>query len=204
VFGQLVRETRLRLGLSQAPVVERAGLGERGLRNIEAGRIAKPRPVTVRLLADALDPDQGLVPAGDALGGFLTVLGPPDQAVPTDLAERAAAFRSLIAGRRLLIVLDNARDADHVRPLLPGAGGCLVVVTSRNQLTSLVATEGAHPVPLTVLAHDEARSLIAARIGETRVAREPDAVSAILARCARLPLAPSVVAARARSGRTCR
>src|SRR5581483_8526464 len=100
-------------------------------------------------------------------------------------------------GRRLLVMLDNARDAEQVRPLLPGAPGCLVVVTSRNQLTSLIATEDAHPIALDLLTADEARDLLAQRLGAQRVAAEPGAVARIIDRCARLPLALAVAAAHA-------
>jgi tetratricopeptide (TPR) repeat protein len=96
----------------------------------------------------------------------------------------------------VLVVLDNARDADQVRPLLPGSDGSAVVVTSRNRLASLVAVEGAHPVTVDLLEVSEARDLLAARLGADRVAAEPDAVDAIIAYCARLPLALAIVAAR--------
>src|SRR5262249_37377712 len=94
-------------------------------------------------------------------------------------------------------VLDNARDAEQVRPLLPGTPGCVALVTSRNQLIPLVAAEGAHPVPLDLLTTDDARSLLAGRLGTARVAAEPEAVDAIIDRCSRLPLALAVTAARA-------
>ena len=97
----------------------------------------------------------------------------------------------------MLVVLDNARDAEQVRPLLPGAPGCLVLVTSRNQLTGLVAADGAHPITLDLLTGDEARELLARRLGADRVAAEPDAVEQIITACARLPLALAIVAARA-------
>jgi tetratricopeptide (TPR) repeat protein len=93
--------------------------------------------------------------------------------------------------------LDNARDAGQVRPLLPGSPGCLAVVTSRNQLTSLVAAEGAKPLLVDLLTTGEARQLLAARLGAGRVAAEPDAVDEVIDRCARLPLALAVAAARA-------
>ena len=100
-------------------------------------------------------------------------------------------------GKRVLVVLDNARDADHVRPLLPGSAGCLALVTSRVRLTSLVATEGAHPLALDLLTAAEARDLLARRIGAQRVDAEPQAVADLIDRCARLPLALAITAAHA-------
>jgi tetratricopeptide (TPR) repeat protein len=97
----------------------------------------------------------------------------------------------------MLIVLDNARDPDQVRPLLPGAPGCLVLVTSRNRLSGLVAAVGAHPIPLDLLTLDEARDLLARRVGVHRVAAEPGAVDEIITCCARLPLALAIIAANA-------
>jgi tetratricopeptide (TPR) repeat protein len=97
----------------------------------------------------------------------------------------------------VLVVLDNARDAEQVRPLLPGTSGCLVVVTSRNQLPGLVAADGAHPLVLDLLTPAEARQLLARRLGHNRVDAEPQAVEAIITACARLPLALTIVAARA-------
>src|SRR5262249_38974832 len=97
----------------------------------------------------------------------------------------------------VLVVLDNARDTAQVRPLLPGAPMCLVVVTSRNQLTGLVANDGAHPVTLDLLTDDEARQLLALRLGTDRVAAEPAAAAEIITRCAHLPLALALLAARA-------
>ncbi len=106
-------------------------------------------------------------------------------------------YRSLLAGRRVLVVIDNARDADQVRPLLPGSPGCLAIVTSRHQLTGLVATDGARPLALDLLCDDEARELLARRLGKARIASDPDAVDEIVTGCARLPLALSIAAARA-------
>ena len=97
---------------------------------------------------------RGFDPQGTAMGpveairGFLHAFGVPAERIPAGLDAQAALYRSVLAARRVLVVLDNARDADHVRPLLPGSAGCLVLVTSRNQLASLVATDGAHPVAL--------------------------------------------------------
>jgi transcriptional regulator with XRE-family HTH domain len=143
------------------------------------------------------DPTGATVSPAEALGGFLDALGVQPQRIPTGLDARAALYRSLLAGRRMLVLLDNARDAEHVRPLLPAAPGCLVVVTSRNQLASLVAREGARPLTLDLLSHDEARELLVRRLGAERVAAQPHAIEEIITRCVRLPLALAVVAARA-------
>lgn len=146
---------------------------------------------------------RGYDPAGtpttptEAIRGFLDAFAVPPQRIPASLDAQIGLCRSLLAGKRVLLLLDNARDADQVRPLLPGSPGCLVVVTSRNQLTSLVAAEGAHPVTLDLLTHDEARDLLTRRLGPDRVAAEPDAVDQLITLCSRLPLALSIVAARA-------
>jgi DNA-binding SARP family transcriptional activator/tetratricopeptide (TPR) repeat protein len=133
----------------------------------------------------------------EALRGFLDALAVPPERIPRDLAGQAGLYRSVLAGRRVLIVLDNARDAAQVRPLLPGAPGCLVLVTSRRQLASLAAADGARLIDIGVLTEAEARDLLAARIGTGRVAAEPDAAGEIIAACGRLPLALAIAAARA-------
>jgi len=132
-----------------------------------------------------------------AVRGFIDALGAPAERVPADPDAQAALYRSLLAGKQVLVVLDNARDADQARPLLPGSPTALVVVTSRNQLTSLVAADGAHPLTLDLLTHDEARDLLQRRLGAGRVAAEPDAAEHVITACARLPLALAVAAARA-------
>jgi len=298
MFGAQVRAHRQRLGMSQEELAVRTGVSVRGIRNLEAGRTGRPRPGTVRLLADAFElegaerdrfcrsaledaevavrrrpvpaqlpgdvpgfvgradqlsrltklldggdrpatvvisaiagtagvgktalavhwahqsvdqfPDgqlyvnlRGFDPAGtaakptDVVRSFLDALNVPAQRVPEGLDARAALYRSLLADRRMLVLLDNARDADQVRPLLPGTASCLVLVTSRNRLTGLVASAGALPLPLDVLSPDEAHDLLAQRLGMVRTAAEPGAVEEIVERCARLPLALAIVAARA-------
>ncbi|OKI81717.1 AfsR/SARP family transcriptional regulator [Micromonospora sp. CB01531] len=135
--------------------------------------------------------------SAEALRVFLGALGVPPEGVPSEPAAAIALYRTLLADRRVLILLDNARDAAQIRPLLPGAAGCLVVVTSRDDLAGLVAAEGARPVPVGLFSADEARQLLARRLGAQRVAAEPDAAEEIIDRCAGLPLALAVVAARA-------
>ncbi|WP_173080411.1 AfsR/SARP family transcriptional regulator [Phytohabitans rumicis] len=135
----------------------------------------------------------------EALPVLLQMLRVPAAQIPATLQDQVDLYRGILAGRRLLIVLDNVRDPDQVRPLLPGEPGCTVVIASRNQLTSLVAIEGANPLPLDLLSTDEARELLIRRLGAARVAAEPDAVEDIIDRCARLPLALAIVAARAAS-----
>ena len=129
--------------------------------------------------------------------GFLEALGVPAKGIPASPQAQAGLYRSLLDGRRMLVVLDNARDAAQVRPLLPGSPGCLVLVTSRADLTGLSATEGAHPLTLEVLADAEACELIAGRLGASRVAAEPQAVTGLVESCAGLPLALAITAARA-------
>jgi DNA-binding SARP family transcriptional activator/Tfp pilus assembly protein PilF len=148
---------------------------------------------------------RGFDPAGppitpaDAIRGFLGALGVPPARIPGDLTDQAALYRSLIADRRMLLVLDNARDSAQIRSLLPGGGGCLVLVTSRTQLVSLVAAEGAQLLTLDLLGPAEARDVLARHLGAARVAAEPAAAGELAELCARLPLALSVAAARVAS-----
>jgi tetratricopeptide (TPR) repeat protein/transcriptional regulator with XRE-family HTH domain len=308
MFSTRVRAHRQRLGMSQEELAARTGVSVRGIRNLEAGRTGRPRPGTIRLLADAFElagperdrfcqsaledtqagevpddadsgaergwPVPGQLPAdvagfvgrtdqlsrlsmllgrGDrpatvvisAIAGtagvgktalavhwahqavdrfpdvqlyanlrgfdpggvaatpaevvrsFLDALDVPAQRIPAGLDAQAALYRSLLVDRRMLVLLDNARDVDQVRPLLPGTPGCLVLVTSRNQLTGLIAEVGATPLPLELLSLHEAGDLLAQRIGADRIAAEPAAVAELIDQCARLPLALAVVAARA-------
>ncbi|MFF5229290.1 tetratricopeptide repeat protein [Dactylosporangium sp. NPDC000521] len=142
-------------------------------------------------------PTGAAVGGAEALHGFLTALGLPPGRIPAELEARSALFRTLLTGRRMFVLLDNARDAEQVRPLLPAAPGCLALVTSRHSLTGLVAAEGAEPVQLGLLTHDEARALLTRRLGADRTAAEAEAIDTIVERCARLPLALAVAAARA-------
>ncbi|MFJ8546814.1 AfsR/SARP family transcriptional regulator [Streptomyces sp. NPDC093586] len=142
-------------------------------------------------------PHAPAVEPGDALHGFLTALGVPAQRIPEDTDGRSTLFRSLLAGRRVLLVLDNARDEEQVRPLLPAGDGCLTLVTSRNRLPGLIAADGAKPLTLALPSRAEAHETLARRLGPERLAAEPDAAADIVRLCGRLPLALAVVAARA-------
>ncbi|MBF9130517.1 hypothetical protein I0C86_16335 [Plantactinospora sp. S1510] len=142
------------------------------------------------------EPTGSVLEPARALRGFLTALGVPPQRIPAELVEQAALYRSLLTGRRMLIMLDNAADAEQVHPLLPGSPGCAVIVTSRNRLSGLVATAGARPLLLDLPPAAEARQLLIRRIGADRVAAEPAAVDELISHCARLPLALAVAAAR--------
>jgi DNA-binding SARP family transcriptional activator/tetratricopeptide (TPR) repeat protein len=137
------------------------------------------------------------VASGEAIRGFLDALGVAPDRVPGSPDAQAGLYRSLVAGKRVLIVLDNAADPDQVRPLLPGSPGCLVLITSRTRLTGLTAREGAHLISLDVLTEAEARQMLMLRLGADRLAAEPGAVSEITGLCAGLPLALAIAAARA-------
>ena len=150
------------------------------------------------------------VQAGQALAQFLRALGVPAERVPLDVDEAAAMYRSLLAHRRMLVILDNAASAEQVRPLLPGAPHCLVLVTSRNRLGGLIVSEGARLLTLGVLTAGEAHDLLAAvlgeqrlggrgldgrRLGERRVEVETPAVEELARLCGGLPLALRIAAA---------
>jgi hypothetical protein len=130
------------------------------------------------------------------LASFLRALGMAEERVPADLDVLVGLYRSLVAGRRMLILLDNAGSADQVRPLLPGAPGCVTVVTSRAMLTGLVVAEAAHRVALDLFTRHEATDLVRGVVGADRVAAEPDAAVELVRLCAGLPLAVRVAASR--------
>ncbi|MEU5198383.1 BTAD domain-containing putative transcriptional regulator [Streptomyces scabiei] len=136
-----------------------------------------------------------LAPAA-ALRALLTALGVPAARMPDRTDSLAGLYRSLLAGRRLLLVLDDAADTEQVRPLLPASPGCLTLVTSRHGLAGLIAS-GTHPLRLDLPSAADARAMLAAHTGPARPAAEPGAADEIVTRCARLPLALTLAAARA-------
>ncbi|WP_329538372.1 NB-ARC domain-containing protein (plasmid) [Streptomyces sp. NBC_01450] len=134
---------------------------------------------------------------GQAISTVLDALGAKPRDIPQETDTRAAYYRTWLSGKRVLLLLDNARDAAQVRPLLAGSPGCQVIITSRNQMAGLVAIEGAHPIQLDILSDAESHRLLARRLGEHRTAAEPEATAEIVALCWRLPLALAVIAGRA-------
>ncbi|MFR9795987.1 BTAD domain-containing putative transcriptional regulator [Streptomyces sp. MS06] len=135
------------------------------------------------------------VPTEQALATLLLASGLAPEAIPPSLEERSALWRSRLAGRRCLVVLDDAADTAAVTPLLPGAGGTLVLVTSRRKLTAL---DGARPLCLDVLPHEDAVALFARIVGEPRAGREAERVAQVVELCGRLPLAVRIAATRLR------
>jgi tetratricopeptide (TPR) repeat protein len=175
------------------------GVGKTALAVHWAYRAAESFPdgqLYVNLRGYARDGD--VVDPADAIRGFLDALGVPAREVPVDRDAQAARFRSLVAGRRMLIVLDNARDADQVRPLLAGGAGVRTLVTSRSPLTALVAEIGAAPVVLDPPSEAEAVELALSRLDTVPGATDADAVAETVAVCGRLPLALALVTARVR------
>lgn len=199
-LAQLDALRRLRAETADATVIATvsgmAGVGKTSLAVHWAHRAA--RRFDGQLYVDLHGYDGvGRVEPVDAMRGFLEALGVAPDEVPGHPDQVATMWRTALAGRRILILLDNAHDSEHVRPLLPHSPGCLVVVTSRDQLTGLVVTEGARPVPLSPLSDDEAHELLEQRLGYERIAGEQDAMREIVASCGQLPLALAMVAGRA-------
>ncbi|HKE52258.1 MAG TPA: NB-ARC domain-containing protein, partial [Actinomycetes bacterium] len=130
-----------------------------------------------------------------ALTRFLHALGVPHERVPAEEAEAAGLYRTRLAGRRVLVLLDNAGTAEQVRPLLPATSGCVAIVTSRDRLTGLVARDGARRLDLGALSSDEAVALLAHTLGAAAVEEEPGAARELVTLCGGLPLALRIAAA---------
>jgi len=158
-----------------------AGVGKTALALHWAHRVADRYP-DGQLYANLRGFDAGgaVMDPSEAVRRFLDALAVPPQRIPPDVDAQSALYRSLLAGRRVLVVLDNARDAHQIRPLLPGTTACMVLVTSRNQLTGLVAADGAHCIALDLLTVEDARLLLARRLGDERVTSQPGAVQEIV------------------------
>ena len=193
------REQRSRRGPHR-----RGGRRGRARQDLPGGARGSPRPPQVPRRAAVRRParrDPEPAPAGDVLARFLRDLGVDGRDIPVDEAERAARYRTTLARRRMLVVLDNARDAAQVRPLLPGTASSAVLVTTRSRMPDLASTK---LVDLNVLDDDEALKLFIKVVGEERTAAEPEATAELLDACAGLPLAIRICAARlaTRSGWT--
>jgi tetratricopeptide (TPR) repeat protein/transcriptional regulator with XRE-family HTH domain len=175
-----------------------AGVGKTALALQWAHQVAQEFPdgqlyVNLR----GFDPSGIATRPADAVRVLLDALEIRADQLPQTEEAQLGLYRSLLAGKRMLVLLDNARDTAQVRPLLPGAPTCRVIVTSRSQLTGLAAIEAARPLMLDVLTDAEAGELLEQRLGAARLAADPAAAEQIIGACARLPLALSVIAARA-------
>ncbi|WP_326796907.1 transcriptional regulator [Streptomyces sp. NBC_01808] len=183
-------------GAAISAVVGTAGVGKTALALHWGHRVADRFPdgqlyVNLRGFAAADSPTE---PA-EALRGFLQALRIPDSQIPEGTDARTGLFRSLLTGRRILVILDNARDADQVLPLLPGASGCATLITSRRQLPDLVAATGADQIVLEPFSTEEARQLLVRRLADEQLEGREGAVADVVNGCVRLPLALALAAA---------
>jgi DNA-binding SARP family transcriptional activator/tetratricopeptide (TPR) repeat protein len=201
--GELVRLDALLpdhpLAASRTAVISgMAGVGKTTLAVYWARRVADRYP-DGQLYLDlrGFDPRGTAMRPSEAMFALLESLGVEARRIPFSVDGQISLYRSTVAGRRVLILLDNVRDSEHIRALLPGAPGCLVIVTSRSRLTTLVAVEGAHSLTVGPLAEGQVREMLATRLDAARVEAAPAAVERLVAACAGLPLAAALVAARA-------
>lgn len=174
-----------------------AGVGKTSLVVDWARRVTEHFP-DGQLFVDlrGFDPEASPVSAARVLADFLVALGVPPDDLPTEPDSALALYRTLTSQRRLLVILDNARDADHVRPLLPGGQGSLALVTSRRDLSALVVTHGARQLVLGHLDADSSRAILAQHIGAARSIAEARALDILVQRCGGLPLALALAGAR--------
>ncbi|GAA4464402.1 hypothetical protein GCM10023170_072160 [Phytohabitans houttuyneae] len=175
-----------------ATVAGKAGVGKTALAIRVAHQVARRFPGG-QLYVNLRGVEEQAVTPEDALAGFLRDLGVPGPVIPEDLQERARMYRARLAGRRVLVVLDNAADEVQIRPLVPSSPGSAVLVTSRRPLAGL---EGAQPLVLDVMDHQAAHTLFSSVVGAQRVAADPEAASRIVDLCGGLPLAVRIAGAR--------
>ncbi|MER5772617.1 tetratricopeptide repeat protein, partial [Streptomyces sp. NPDC001985] len=199
-----VRELGARLATSEGSVMAvsaLAGIGGVGKTTlaVHVAHEARPHFPDGQLYVDLQGAGSRATEPAAVLGAFLRALGVTDSSIPDSPAERAALYRSTLAGRRVLVLLDNARDAAQVRPLLPGTSGCAALVTSRARMVDLA---GAHLVDLDVMSPEEALQLFTRIVGEERVLAEREAALDVVAACGFLPLAIRIAASRLAARRT--
>jgi DNA-binding SARP family transcriptional activator len=173
-----------------------AGVGKTALAVHWANQVARAFPDgQLYLNLNGFGPSGSPVTREGAVSRVLEAMQVPSAAIPSSLEGRIGLYRTLLSERRMLIVLDNARDAGQVRPLLPGGAGSLVLVTSRSSLAGLVALDGARTITLRVLTEPEARQMIADRLGPGPAAADPAATGQLIEACGRLPLALAIATA---------
>ncbi|WP_435975227.1 BTAD domain-containing putative transcriptional regulator [Streptomyces sp. Qhu_M48] len=199
-----VRELSSRLATADGHIMAvsaLAGIGGVGKTTlaVHVAHEARPHFPDGQLYVDLQGVGSGAAAPETVLGSFLRALGTPDSAIPDSLDDRAALYRSTLDGRRVLILLDNARDAAQIRPLLPGTAGCAALVTSRIRMVDLA---GAHLVDLDVMSPEEALQLFTRIVGTERVQAEREAALDVVAACGFLPLAIRIAASRLAARRT--